>query len=198
MFWQLFQQRDGCVSSKKEFIKATATIRECRTKKCPLVASNDMKKLPRGSFNYKTNPKNGVIICKWNDNSVVSLCSNAIGIQPIANAFRFSFATRKRVQIQQPFLVKIYSKHMGGVDRMDQTVTKYQAKIRGKKWYWCLISYMLDAAVNNVWHLRNICTDSDKNPMDLLRFCRYSISQGRTWPNFFSTFGIYGLTLLIF
>ena len=72
-----------------------------------------MKKLPRGSFNYKTDPKNGVIICKWNDNSVVSLCSNAIGIQPIANASRFSSATRKRVQIQQPFLVKIYNKNMG-------------------------------------------------------------------------------------
>ena len=56
---------------KEKFIKATATIRECRTEKCLLVASNDMKKLPRGSLDYMTDPENGVIVCKWNDNSVV-------------------------------------------------------------------------------------------------------------------------------
>ena len=129
---------------KNKSIKATATIHEC-----PLVASNDMKKLPGEYLDYKTDPENGVIVCKWNDNSVVSLYSNAVGIQPIANASRFSSAARKRVQIQQPFLVKVYNEHMEGVDRMYQNVTKYQVAILGKKWYRCLISYMLDAAVNN-------------------------------------------------
>ena len=63
---------------KEKSIKATATIRECSTEKCPLVASNDMKKLPRELFDYKTDPDNGVIVCKWNDNCVASLCSNAV------------------------------------------------------------------------------------------------------------------------
>ena len=58
---------------KENSIKATATIGECRTEKCPLVESNDMKKPPRGSFDYKADPENGVIVCKWNDTSVVSL-----------------------------------------------------------------------------------------------------------------------------
>ena len=99
---------------KEKFIKARTTLRECRTEKCPLVASNDMKKLPRGSFDYKTYPENGVIVCKWNDNSVVNLCSNAVRIQPISIASRFSFAPRKRMRIQQPFLVKAYNEYMGG------------------------------------------------------------------------------------
>ena len=111
--------------------------------------------------------QNEVIVRKWNDNSVFSLCSNTVGIQPIANASRFSSAARKRVQIQQPFLVKVYNEHMGSMDRMDQNVTKYQVAVRGKKWYWCLILYMLDAAVNNAWKLHKIYTESDKNPMDL-------------------------------
>ena len=72
---------------KEKSIKATATIRDCQTEKCPLVASIDMKKLTRQSFDYKTDPENGVIVCEWNDNSVVSLCSNAVGIQPILRAF---------------------------------------------------------------------------------------------------------------
>ena len=124
---------------KRNSIKATATICKCRTEKCPLVASNDMKKLPRGSLDYKTDPENGVIVCKWNDNSVVSLCSNAVGLQPISSASRFSSVARKRVRIQQPFLVKVYKELVGRVKRMDQNVTIYQVAIRGKKWYWCLI-----------------------------------------------------------
>ena len=51
---------------------------------------------------------------------------------------------------------------------MDQNVTKYQVAIRGKKWYWCLILYMLDVAVNNAWQLHKICTDSEETPMDML------------------------------
>ena len=71
---------------KEKFIKAKATICECRTEKCPWVASNNMKKLPRESFHYKTDPENRVIVCKWNDNCVVILCSNAVGIQSISSA----------------------------------------------------------------------------------------------------------------
>ena len=70
--------------------------------------------------------------------------------------------------IEQPFLVKLYNEHIGDVDTMDQNVTKYQVAIRGKKWYWCLILYMLDVAVNNAWQLHKICTDSGETPMDML------------------------------
>ena len=59
-----------------------------------------------------TDHENGVIVCKWNDNSVASFCSNAVGIKPILSAFRFSSAARKRVRTQQPFLIKVYNKHM--------------------------------------------------------------------------------------
>ena len=106
------------------------TICKCRTEKCPLVASNSML---RGCFDNKTNSENEVIVCKWNDNRVVSLCLNAVGIQPIANASQFSSTAGKQVQIQQPFLIKVYNEHMGSVDRMDQNVTKYQVAIHGKK-----------------------------------------------------------------
>ena len=117
---------------KKKSIKATAIIRKCRTEKCPLVASNDMKKLPRGSYDYKTDPENEMIVCKWNENSVVSFCSNAVGKQPISSASRYSSAARKRVRIQQPLLVKIYNEHMRSVDRMNQNFTKYLVIIRKK------------------------------------------------------------------
>ena len=62
---------------------------------------------------------------------------------------------------------------MGGVDRIDQNVLKYGIAMRGKKWYWCLISYVLDISINNAWRLQKICRN--KNPMDMLQFRRYIV-----------------------
>ena len=40
------------------------------------------KKQERGNFEFKTDNENDVLVCKWNDNSVVNLCSNASGVYP--------------------------------------------------------------------------------------------------------------------
>ena len=53
---------------------------------------------------------------------------------------------------------------------MDQNISNYRIAMRGKKWYFCLVSYMFDISINNAWRLQKIC---DKNPMDLLHFRRY-------------------------
>ena len=101
---------------------------------------------------------------------MVNLCSNAAGVHPISNASRYSSSEKKRVQITQPFLIKLYNENMGGVDRMDQTVSKYRIAMRGKKWYFRLISYMLDTSINNAWQLQKLC---DENAWDMLQFRRY-------------------------
>lgn len=38
----------------------------------------------------------------------------------------------KKIQVKQPHMVKVYNEHMGGVDRMDQDVSKYRTEIQGK------------------------------------------------------------------
>jgi len=37
---------------------------------------------------------------------------------------------------------------MGGMDRMDQDINQYRIGIRGKKWYWSILTWLLDAAIN--------------------------------------------------
>ena len=54
---------------KKKLVKATGTIRDNRSEKCLLVVNNILKKQERGNFNFKTDTKNGILVCKWNDNS---------------------------------------------------------------------------------------------------------------------------------
>ena len=45
------------------------------------------------------------------------------------------------------------NRHMGGVDRMDENISKYRIGIRGKKWWWSIFTWCLNAAVNNAWRL---------------------------------------------
>ena len=158
---------------KYKLVKATGTIRENKTEKCPLTSSEALKKQKRGKFDFKTDTKNDVLVCKWNDNSVVNLCSNAAGVHPISKASRYSSSEKKRLQIDQPFLIKLYNERMVSVNKMDQNVSKYRITMRGKKWCWCLISYMLDVSINNAWQLQKIC--NNENPMYMLQFRRYIV-----------------------
>ena len=50
---------------------------------------------------------------------------------------------------------------------------KNRTAMRGKKWYWCLISYTIDVSINNAWQLQQIC--NNENPMDMLQFRRYIV-----------------------
>ena len=74
---------------KYKLVKATGTIRENKTEKCPLISNNALKKHGRGKFDFKTDTKNDILVCKWNDNSVVNLYSNAAGVHPLSKASRF-------------------------------------------------------------------------------------------------------------
>ena len=61
---------------KAKFVKATGTIHENRSEKCPLISNDALKKHGRGNYDFKTDTNHGVIVCKWNDNSVLK-CSGS-------------------------------------------------------------------------------------------------------------------------
>lgn len=46
-------------------------------------------------------------------------------------------------------MIGVYNKNMGGKDRMDQDINQYRVVIRAKKWYWSILMWLLDAAINN-------------------------------------------------
>jgi hypothetical protein len=51
---------------------------------------------------------------------------------------------------------------MGGVDHHDWLLEKHHIAIRGKKWYWCLITRIVDMAVTNSVILYNLLHAQDK------------------------------------
>lgn len=134
-------------------LKATGTIRENRTSKCPLPANNIFKKTQRGTFEFKSSRPNNILVCKWNDNSVVTVTSNVENVEPLHKVKRFSQELKKYIHIDQPFLIKKYNENMGGVDRSDQNIGLYRTSIRGKKWYFPLICHCFDMALHNAWQL---------------------------------------------
>lgn len=149
-------------------LKATGTIRENRVSKCPLPTNKEFKKTDRGSLKYKATRAEEIIVCKWNDNSVVTVASNAAKVLPLSKVKRFSQHEKRYVQVDQPALIKVYNENMGGVDRSDQNIGLYRTSIRGKKWYFPLICHALDMAVQNAWQLYHI----DGGDCDHLQFRR--------------------------
>lgn len=77
----------------------TGTIRENRLPENPLIDSKKLKKEARGSFDFKKIFDQNIISVKWNDNSLVSLCSNYAGIEPVHNVRRYSRKEKQNVQV---------------------------------------------------------------------------------------------------
>ena len=80
-------------------LKATGTIRENRTSKCPLQDTKAMKKTERGSYDFRLAKDENIVVCKWNDNSVVSIASNALSVRPTHNVTRYSQKKKKNISV---------------------------------------------------------------------------------------------------
>jgi DNA excision repair protein ERCC-6 len=150
----------------KRNIRVTGTIRENRTGKCPLPTNKEMKKKERGAVDYRVSDE--IIICKWHDNNIVLVCSNACGVTPFQKTERYSKQLKKKISVLQPQLIHKYNRYMGGVDRSDQNISLYRTGIRGKKWYTPLMLHCIDMAVQNAWLLSR----ENGGALDLLSFRR--------------------------
>ncbi|XP_078224191.1 piggyBac transposable element-derived protein 1 isoform X4 [Callithrix jacchus] len=156
---------------KKKGVRATGTILENRTEKCPLMNVEHMKKMERGYFDFQVEENKEIILCRWYGDDIISLCSNAVGIEPVSEISCCAADDEEIPQISQPSIVKVYDECKEGVAKMDQIISKYRVRIRSKKWYSVLVSYMIDAAMNNAWHLHRACNPgASLDPLDFWRF----------------------------
>ena len=156
---------------KQEGVACTGTIRANRIGKAPLKPVDNMKKEDRGSYDYRSD-ESGLIVVRWNDNSVVTVASNSIGVKPLAQAKRWSVAKKSEIFIDQPRLVSHYNVNMGGTDRMDQNISQYRISVRCKKWWWTLFAFVPDAVVQNAWQIYRQSPAHVQQPLSLLQFRR--------------------------
>jgi DNA excision repair protein ERCC-6 len=89
-------------------------VRKGRIDKAPLESDVALKKKETGTFDYRIDGK-GNIVCRWNDNSVVTAASSGAGIDLLC-LFNHSQKLQNKIQVQQPNMIKVYNHFMGAVD----------------------------------------------------------------------------------
>lgn len=116
--------------------------------------------MDRGTYEQSFDTVNEVSAVRWNDNAVVTVLSNHLKQEPMHRAKRFDRKKMKMGTIEMPHPIHEYNRTMGGVDLFDNATNNYRIRIRGKKWYWPLIT---NAAMVNAWKLHCFCRRYEKN-----------------------------------
>ena len=148
-------------------IHGTGTVRQNRVKD-PLLSSDLMNKQKRGYIEAAETVDGGLKLTKWKDNKGVTIMSTVYGVEPKDKARRWSAAEKKHIQVPRPAAVREYNRQMGGTDRMNQNINVYRCNISGKKFYWNMFTWLLDASVSNAWCLHRMAGGE----LDQLRFRR--------------------------
>ena len=95
------------------------TIRSDRIEKAPL---QDLKKAQRGACCFVEDKENNISLVRWNDNNQVTLVTNLKdkNLFEMGSCKQWKRNERKRADVPQPNLIKLYNKKMGGVDLFDK------------------------------------------------------------------------------
>ena len=114
------------------------------------------QKSPKGAF--KACKKDGICICRWEDQSQCCFIMTAVGISEVQYARKQKTGpdAGKKVPIPAPEAAKKFNFKMGGVDRFDQMKAKFYSccgRFKTKKWYHKLWFGVVDILLVNSWLL---------------------------------------------
>ena len=171
-FDNFFTSRPLLSELKSKGMRATGTVRENRMEKCPLKTNKELVKEGRGAYDARFDRESEVLAVRWFDNKSVNMLTNYDSVHPLRKTQRFNRCAGGKVDVPQPRLFSTYNDGMGGVDLHDWHLSKYNIAIRGKKWYWCLLTRMIDMAIVNAWMLHKVCTPNGKDQLSQLEFRR--------------------------
>ena len=159
----------------KNGIYALGTVRRNRIPNGKMPTEKQMKN--RGdSIEMVTTVEEVDVSCvAWLDNKQVMLMSTLAGINPVSEISRFDRKKMQTVQISCPNVVKVYNRHMGGVDLLDSHLGRHRNKMRSKKWYMRIFYHLLDVTMVNSWILFKMVRD-EKDHMRLADF-RASVAE---------------------
>lgn len=136
---------------KRRGIFSCGTIRANRMRNCALESEKDLRKRGRGSFDYKVENSENVVVVRWLDNKAVHLASSYAGVEPEDQVKRWSASEKKHILVARPAIVKTYNETMGGVDLADQLIEYYRIPTRFSKWYIKLFVHFLNLIAVNSW-----------------------------------------------
>lgn len=158
----------------QKHIYAAGTVRLNRFSQPPFSPDSEMKKRGRGCSEEVVSSDGAVVCVKWFDNKCVALASNYVGEGTSDTAHRYDKASKQKITIERPQIVRDYNINMGGVDLMNQMISYYRIFIRSKKWTLRMITHFIDFSIVQSWIEYKIdCSKSEipkRQVMDLLAF----------------------------
>ena len=90
--------------------------------------------------------------------------------------FRYSRDAKKKLDVSQPHLLKVYNNNMGGVDLLDNLSSCYSIRSRNRKWYWGVYNWFLNVSMVQAWRLYRkvgaVLNVKDNEKIGLLDFTR--------------------------
>lgn len=139
----------------KEGILSLGTIRRNRIPNSKLPDEKLFKKQPRGaSVEYVANVNSvDISVTSWRDNKIVNLASTFAGDIPKSTVRRYDKSNKRYIDIDRPFVVGEYNRHMGGVDLIDSIMGRYKILLRSKRWQVRMFYHFLDLTLANAWLL---------------------------------------------
>ncbi len=73
--------------------------------------------------------------------------------KPMHTVARYNGGHKKYVDVPQPHVVNQNNKYMFGVDRFNQNNNHLRIAVDGKKWYWPIVTRLVDTGMHNAWQL---------------------------------------------
>lgn len=138
-----------------EGILSVGTVRRNRIPNCKLPDDKEMKKKERGSSVEYCATVDGVDISttSWKDNKLVHLASSFAGEEPKSVVRRYDKSSKTHIEIDRPFVVNEYNRHMGGVDLINSIMGRQKILLRSKRWQIRMFYHFLDLVMSNAWLL---------------------------------------------
>ena len=113
-----------------------------------LPAFKDDKKMARGDHEMFYCKEENLMALKWIDNKSVHIISSIINAET-SNAERRIKGQKEKVRVECPELIKMYNRHMGGVDINDRMKSTHEQDRRGRRYYLRLAFDMFDQLMVN-------------------------------------------------
>lgn len=158
---------------------STSTMRNNRSRKCPLTNPKNFKKQLRGHYEYALNKESNakINVVRWLDGSVVTLTSTAHSVSPLNSTGRYDQKKKKVVRVNYPNIVKMYNKHMGGVDLFDMLMALYRLDHKSKKWYRRIFLLAINLSIVNGWLIyKRQCALNDISGKNVLCLMEFSLA----------------------
>ncbi|XP_046674573.1 piggyBac transposable element-derived protein 3-like [Homalodisca vitripennis] len=126
-----------------------------------LIKKKEEKSQEELQWSFTTNVNDTKLsMVSWRDNDSVMLGSTLCGVVPMESIKRYDRKVKKYIDVPCPQIVKVYNKHMGGVDLMDSHIGRHHIRLRSRKWYFRMFYHMVDMAVVNAWILHSTLSET--------------------------------------